>query len=178
MERTASFSRDRRYRYALGRRWGEGPTLTWVMLNPSMADHRRDDPTIRRCIRFSEVWGFDALRVVNLFALCSPEPQALLVADNLFGPRGERALREALRPSTGGSEASAVIAAWGNVHPRLAARAERVRALLPEGTWCLGITGRGEPRHPLYLRGDARPAELAALAATLSVFRAAPTMAA
>jgi len=172
MERTASFSRDRRYRYALGRRWGEGPTLTWVMLNPSMGDHRRDDPTIRRCIAFSQAWKFGGLRVVNLFALCSPEPRALLDADDLLGPRGERALREALGTSEGDRR---VIAAWGNVHPRLAARAERVRALLPAGTWCLGVTGRGEPRHPLYVRGDAQPSELAA---TLSVFRAAPTMAA
>lgn len=147
--------------------------LTWVMLNPSMADHRRDDPTIRRCIRFSQAWGFGGLRVVNLFALRSPEPRTLLEADDLLGPRGERALRAALRLAEEGGDA--VIAAWGNVHPRLAARAEVVRPLLPEGTWCLGVTGRGEPRHPLYVRGDAEPSELAA---TLSVFRAAPTMAA
>lgn len=178
MERTASFSRDRRYRYALGRRWGDGPTLTWVMLNPSMADHRRDDPTMRRCISFSKAWGFGGLRVVNLFALRSPEPRALLDAHDPLGPRGERTLREALRPSEGddlGDAGSTVIAAWGNVHPRLAARAEGVRAILPDRTWCLGITMRGEPRHPLYVRGDAEPSELAA---TLSVFRAAPTMAA
>ncbi|MCA9851707.1 MAG: DUF1643 domain-containing protein, partial [Dehalococcoidia bacterium] len=53
MKRSASFSRDRRYRYELGRRWGLGPAVTWVMLNPSTADATVDDPTIRRCIDFS-----------------------------------------------------------------------------------------------------------------------------
>lgn len=173
MERTASFSRDRRYRYALGRRWGDGPTLTWVMLNPSMADHRRDDPTIRRCIRFSQAWGFGGLRVVNLFALRSPRPGALLEAAGLLGSRGARALREALRSPD--HDGDAVIAAWGNVPLQLAPRADAVRAILPAGTWCLGVTMRGEPRHPLYVRADAEPSELAA---TLSVFRGAPTMAA
>ena len=165
MERTASFSRDRSYRYDLGRRWGEGPTLTWVMLNPSMADERQDDPTIRRCISFSLAWGFGALRVVNLFALRTPDPRALLEASDALGPRGERALRAALR------DADAVVAAWGNVHPPLAERASEVRRVLPTEAWCLGVTRRGEPRHPLYVAGGTEPV-------TLSVFGAAPTMAA
>ena len=165
IERAASFSRDRRYRYDLRRRWDEGPALTWVMLNPSMADERRDDPTIRRCIAFSRAWGFGALRVVNLFALRTPTPCALLEAADVLGPGGERALRSALR------SADAVVVAWGNVHPRLSGRAEEVRRLLPAEAMCLGVTGRGEPRHPLYVAGGTEPA-------TLSVFGAAPTMAA
>jgi len=28
--------------------------------------------------------------------------------------------------------------------------------LLPPGLWCWGLTGRGEPRHPLYLPRTAR----------------------
>lgn len=165
VQRTASFSRDRRYRYDLGRWWDEGATLTWVMLNPSMADARTDDPTIRRCMSFSQAWGFGALRVVNLFALRTPDPNALLEAADARGPRGSRALRLALR------DADAVVAAWGNVHPRLPGRATEVRRMLPADAWCLGVTGRGEPRHPLYVAGATQPA-------TLSVFGAAPTMAA
>ena len=165
VERSASFSRDRRYRYDLGRRWGEGATLTWVMLNPSLADERRDDPTIRRCTSFSQAWGFGALRVVNLFALRTPDPRALLGAGDALGPGGARSLRGALR------DADAVVAAWGNVHPRLSGRAEEVCRLLPAEAMCLGVTGRGEPRHPLYVAGGTTPS-------TLSVFIAAPTMAA
>lgn len=169
--RTASFSRDRRYRYTLGRRWGRGPSLTWVMLNPSTADHQRDDPTIRRCIAFSRAWGFDGLVVVNLFALRSPQPAVLLDAEDALGPMGGRVLRRVLRESAPGS----VVAAWGNVEPRLARRAEEVRAILPADALCLGLTDRGQPRHPLYVPGGRQPV---VLASTLSVFRGPPTMAA
>ena len=173
MRRTASFSRDGRYRYALGREWGEGPTLTWVMLNPSTADHRRDDPTIRRCMAFSRAWGFGGLRVVNLFALRATSPRALLDASDPIGPRGSRVLRESLGSAEG------VVAAWGNVHPRLVSRADAARPLLPHGAWCLGTTRRGEPLHPLYVRGGTEPVMLATpMAGTLSVLRPPPTMAA
>ena len=45
---TALFSPCGRFRYRLGRRWGEGPTVAFVLLNPSTADQLRDDPTVRR----------------------------------------------------------------------------------------------------------------------------------
>jgi len=41
----AAFSRDRRYRYRLWRRWDRSrPAIAFCMLNPSTADARRDDP--------------------------------------------------------------------------------------------------------------------------------------
>lgn len=172
IERTASYSRDRRYRYALGRRWGVGPVLTWVMLNPSTADHRRDDPTIRRCTGFARAWGFGGLRVVNLFALRTPDPRLLVAAEDPVGPGADRVLRRALRSS------DAVIAAWGNPPPPLRRRADEVRRWLPGGAWCLGLTARGEPRHPLYAAAGLEPRLLAPEGATLSVFGGPPTMAA
>jgi hypothetical protein len=42
VHRTALFSRDRRYRYRLGRRWGDGAAVCFVLLNPSPADERRE----------------------------------------------------------------------------------------------------------------------------------------
>lgn len=53
VERSAVVSPDGRYRYLLERRWGNGPAIVWVMLNPSMADATVDDPTIRRVVSFS-----------------------------------------------------------------------------------------------------------------------------
>ena len=169
MKRSASFSRDRRYRYELRRCWGDGQTLTWLMLNPSTADSGVEDPTIRRCIDFSRNWGFGSLCVVNLFALRTPEPSVLLGASDRLGPGGDRRLRAALR------EADEVIVAWGNVHPRLVRRAQAIASLLPSRAWCLGLTARGEPKHPLYVAGDTEPV---AFAEALSVFRATRTMAA
>lgn len=155
--RTASFSRDRQYRYRLRRQWDEGACVAWVMLNPSTADSTVDDPTLRRCIAFSRRWGYGALLVVNLFAFRASDPRALIGAADPVGPGADRALRDALR------EADAVIAAWGNGALADGAqrhRVRRVRQLLPTDALCLGLTGRGEPRHPLYVPADRLPSHL------------------
>ena len=68
METSAVLSPCRQYRYALWRKWADGPQVLFVMLNPSTADESVDDPTIRRCISFAKAWGFGSLSVGNLFA--------------------------------------------------------------------------------------------------------------
>jgi hypothetical protein len=75
--RTALFSRDRRFRYRLGRRWVEGAAVCFVLLNPSTADEMQDDATVRRCIAFAKAHGFDALEVVNLYAYIATDPADL-----------------------------------------------------------------------------------------------------
>ena len=64
-----------RYRYRLDRRWGDGRTMGFIMLNPSTADAENDDPTIRRCIGFAKREGCDAIAVVNLYALREGRPE-------------------------------------------------------------------------------------------------------
>ena len=78
MERRANFSRCRQYRYALWRQWGASADFVLIVgLNPSTADHRRDDPTIRRCIGFARDWGYSGLCVANLFAYRATYPAQL-----------------------------------------------------------------------------------------------------
>jgi len=57
--------------------------------------------------------------------------------------------------------AGRVVCGWG-CHGSLLGRAAAVRAagLLPAAALCFGLTRGGEPRHPLYLRGDACPLPL------------------
>ncbi len=151
MRRTATFDSTSQYRYRLGRFWNAAlPRVTFVMLNPSTADHRQDDPTIRRCIGFARDWGFGSLVVVNLFAFRTPSPARLARAPAPVGPDNDRALRRAR------GESALVVAAWGN-HGRLRDRDREVRALLDDRAVCLGMTKLGQPRHPLYVRRDARP---------------------
>jgi hypothetical protein len=144
----AKISEDGRYRYALLRRWGDGPFVTFVMLNPSTADAEVDDPTIRRCIGFAKRWGFDALHVVNLFALRATDPRELAKADDPIGPENDLYLmRHALAEGP-------MVAAWG-AHPMARERAKAFTDRMFVRWSALGTTADGYPRHPLYVRADA-----------------------
>ena len=146
----ATFSADRRYRYRLWREWDRSrAVVAFVMLNPSTADASRDDPTIRRCIGFARAWGFGGVEVANLFALRATDPRDLRGVPDPVGPRNARSLKAAL------AHASLVVVAWGADpfarHVRLPRALSSHRRLR-----CLGRTGAGAPRHPLYLRAGAR----------------------
>lgn len=65
------------YRYELRRWWGTGAPVAWLMLNPSTADAKQDDPTLRRIIGFSYRWGYGGLIVVNLYPFRSSNPADL-----------------------------------------------------------------------------------------------------
>src|SRR5438045_3510538 len=99
LRRAAAISACGRYRWWLRRSWhqgGNGRVLCFIMLNPSTADARTDDPTIRRCMGFARSWGFSTLDVRNLFAWRATEPTELLRTDDPIGGRcGDRALRHA-----------------------------------------------------------------------------------
>lgn len=156
----ATFSPCRRYRYSLSRDVDlpipsscleePGGTLTFIGLNPSTADETNDDPTIRRCIRFARDWGFDRLKMVNLYAFRATDPRDLWLADDPVGPENDHNLSLAF----GGSDK--IVAAWGaNARPdRLAQFAETFGGWQ---FWALGLTKDGAPRHPLYMRADSIP---------------------
>jgi hypothetical protein len=77
-ESSAVFSPCGRYRYRLVRRWDSAlPLLCLVMLNPSKANGRRNDPIVRRCIGFASSWGYGGIVVRNLYALVSTDPDEL-----------------------------------------------------------------------------------------------------
>lgn len=152
MERTATFSQDRLYRYSLVRRWGCGGACLFIGLNPSTADETQDDPTIRRCIRFAKDWGYDALVMANLFAFRATNPKHLKTANDPVGPDNDYHLGRLH------DDASLTIAAWG-AHGNFVHRADDVCQLLDK-LHCLGLTKSGEPRHPLYMPANTRPSVL------------------
>lgn len=139
------------YRYSLTRRWDDEPStaplVTWVLLNPSTADHEADDPTIRRVRGFTERMGYGGFKVVNLFALRSTSPKALRTHPDPFGPFNLDTLENvALRPQ------GPTVFAWG-AHGH--GTTERHLALIcwkgRKAPLCLGDpTKTGQPRHPLY----------------------------
>lgn len=150
--RDAVVSDDGQYRYLLTRIWGDPLNLvTWIMLNPSTADANIDDPTIRRCIGFARHWGYDGIRVANLYAYRATDPKALWATNHPVGWLNDLYLALALESAH--QYDTPVVAAWGaNAKPdRIAQFLELPNA---ERTQALGVTKDGQPRHPLYLRAD------------------------
>lgn len=152
---------DGPYRYSLMRRWTSifphpGECITWVMLNPSVADAREDDPTIRRVVALSNSWGYQEARIVNLFAFRATHPAVLLGhPGDIVGPENNDAIRRAV------AEARAVVCAWGAnaERPAFVARAQETLRVIhdarvePDGAppplFCLWKTDGGSPVHPL-----------------------------
>lgn len=138
------------YRYLLTREIDPllpGPRCLWVMLNPSTADAKQDDPTIRRCIGFARAWGCTAMTVVNLFALRATDPVELFAHRDPVGPENASHVVAQLGLHRGGI----IVAAWGAcpaAREALPLQQEVARA----GARCLGTTKDGSPRHPLYVR--------------------------
>jgi hypothetical protein len=147
----AVFSRDRRYRYLLGRMWEHRPTstvLVFGMLNPSTAGAFSNDPTVTKCRGFAWRNGAGGLIVCNAAAFITPYPAELATVDDPIGPHNERMIRWA-----GEAPRMRGVAAWGGVTPVLKRRLERSFSFLLDGPlcWCFGYTESGEPRHPLML---------------------------
>lgn len=142
---SAKFSPDRRHRFQLARTWGSGGIVLFVMLNPSLADDRRLDPTVRRCMGYAKIWGYGTLLVGNLYSLVSPYPEDLVNHPEPVHPDTDINLVEMAR------RADRVVVAWGT-QPFLSLRAYNVTKLLSRerDLYCLGRTKDGWPRHPLY----------------------------
>lgn len=149
MYAAATFSPDGRYRYQLARRWAPGPRVCFVMLNPSTADAECDDPTIRRCIGFARAWGYSSVVVVNLFGLRSTQPSELLKVSlaERIGPENDEWILSAHATS------DRTVAAWGD-HRAIGQRDRDVMRLLGAELYCIAMTKRGRPRHPLYLKSS------------------------
>ena len=150
-ESNARLSACGRYRYQLSRKWGSGSIACFVMLNPSTADASEDDPTIRRCKNFAKRENCGGLVVANLYAHRATDPAMLIDDEEHIGPGNDVMIRDAILAAehTDGP----VIAAWG-AHPIATKRAKWVSTFAEFK--CLGKTAKGAPRHPLYLRKDAK----------------------
>ena len=158
MRRFAVFSADGQYRYSLTRFLdaGPGPTATFIMLNPSTADDRQEDPTIRKCLGFCRLWGCSVLHVVNLFAVRATTPTDMKHAADPVGPDNLHYLTTGIEHATrtiGGMSRGLVVCAWG-VHGAYRDQDQTVlRWLDGQGVQAvaLGHTKEGHPKHPLYV---------------------------
>lgn len=162
----AVFSECRTFRYSLVRRWADGPTATFVMLNPSTADEKSNDPTVAKCVKFAQSWRYKQavglfgdsskppefrpygrLVVVNIFAWRATDPEELYRVPDPVGPANDSAIIEACLRS------ELVVCAWGR-HGALRDRGLEVFNMLSTlnvGPFCLRQNKDGSPEHPLYV---------------------------
>ena len=151
---SAVISPDEIYRYTLERCWRiQGPTLCLAMLNPSKADARLNDPTIRRGIGLAQRWGYGGIVVINLFAYRATDPKEMKLAVDPVGPENDRYILEVLqRPGLG------LLVAWG-AHGGYLDRDTKMMELIKHSgqeAYHLGLTKEGYPRHPLYVPSNVR----------------------
>lgn len=158
---SALLSADREYRYYLHRVWDDSkPRLCWVMLNPSTADERENDATIRVCMGRASLTGYGGIVVVNLFALRSTDPKALydLFRDPVDAP-GERGRNDEVIRAVVQRDGTDVICAWGK-HGAHLKRGVAIHGKLQEWgavTRALRLNKDGSPAHPLRISYTTTP---------------------
>ena len=143
--RAAEISYDREERFSLSRIWDQKkPKLLYIMLNPSIADDKRDDPTIKRLIFFTKKFRYGGFYVTNLFTQITPYPKELNM-DNLSKKNNLKIINDLIKKS------DSIVYAWGNL-------VSEPRDLLEiiDSPLCFGKNLNGTPKHPLYLPSNSK----------------------
>ena len=145
MLREAKFSNDNKERYSLKREWDKSKNkILYIMLNPSLADEKKDDPTIRRLISFTKKFNYGGFLVGNIFTKITPNPKEIDTSTGI----SDKNLEELLKLI---NEVDQVVYAWGNTIEEPDTIKEQV--LKPK---CFGKNFNGTPKHPLYLPSSSK----------------------
>jgi len=149
LENDAVISECGQYRYLLRRTWDHAkPRALLIMLNPSTADARKDDATIRSCVRLLSGLGYGSMEVVNLFAFRATKPDELAKQADPIGPKNLDVIEAAI------GRCDVAICAWGAYPPARQHAAEPLNAIRSRrpAVYCFGKTQAGAPKHPLYIK--------------------------
>lgn len=155
MEKSAVISDCQQYRYQLKRQWDAKKDLVlFIGLNPSIADAKIDDPTIRRCIGFSERENYGGFIMANLFAYRATSPNDMKNYNTPIGNLNNYWLEQSIK------DCKWVIVCWGT-HGSHQERHIAVNELLRNHLdtvpiLCFGKTKSGQPKHPLYLSSNCK----------------------
>ena len=145
MIREAKFCEAKKNRYFLKREWDSSKgLLLYIMLNPSMADDKNDDPTIRRLINFTKKFNYGGFLVGNIFTKITPNPKEV---DKSRGMTNKN-FKELLKLI---NKVDEVVYAWGNSTDEPKELKDLVKS--PK---CFGKNFNGTPKHPLYLPSNSK----------------------
>lgn len=140
MIREAEFSIDKKERYSLKREWDKSKNkILYIMLNPSFADDKDDDPTIRRLINFTKKFNSGGFLVGNIFTTITPNPKELDKSKGMSDKNFEELIKLI-------NKVDQIVYAWGSSieEPQLLKKL----VLSPK---CFGKNVNGTPKHPLYV---------------------------
>ena len=140
MIREAKFCNTKKNRYFLKREWDNSKgLLLYLMLNPSVADEKKDDPTIRRLISFTKKFNYGGFLVGNIFTTITPNPKEIDRSKGI----SDKNFKELFKLI---NKVDQIVYAWGNTveEPQLL----KELVLKPK---CFGKNLNGTPKHPLYL---------------------------
>ena len=143
--RKVKLSLDKKHRLMLSRHWNlKNPSLLYIMFNPSIADDKIDDPTVRRLISLSRTHNYGGFYVVNLYTYITPNPK---IIDTSVGIKKNNF--KIIKNLT--NKVDDIVYAWGNsiVEP------SELRNLITSPL-CFGKNTNGSPKHPLYLSSKSK----------------------
>jgi hypothetical protein len=148
MKTDAYFSTDRKHRYWLIRVWDDSlPIVANIGVNPSTADARENDQTIRKDIGFAERLGYGGLLKLNVGALRATDPRKWRKGWDRIGAENTAAHLVAYAQHF---KAEKTIAAWGRNGHYAIGQCESIIREFGE-LWCFGKNPDGSPRHTLML---------------------------
>jgi hypothetical protein len=183
IEGDATFARNRTLRLQLRRWWVERPKrwAAWLLLNPSHASAKRDDPTMGRVIYFTRAWGYDGCIVVNAYPFITSDPREMWAWSRWQDNGPDWYARDDMQSNLAeieevGRRSCLRVVAFG-AQPILHDEGWIEQCLerfeqpfdYPDSGWafderlmCLGVTKDGQPIHPLArgknrVSDDARP---------------------
>jgi hypothetical protein len=148
------------YRWWLFRCWDlKLPLVIWIMMNPSTADHTKNDPTILKVIRYSTRWGYGAVLVLNIYAFRSSKPENLpqVLADSV-GFSNDWWIKTLFTFAK--KRKVPVICAWGVKHGDRGRQVREIAKGLKLKLSCLEVSLNGEPKHPRFLPEGLNPSRL------------------
>jgi hypothetical protein len=117
--------------------------ILFILLNPSNADHKNDDKTVKKLIGFTKMFEFGGFYLGNLYSLITttPSPEKF-INDEAKNINHIKIMKKKCKK---------VVVGWGNLgaYPNWLVD----KTIKP---MCLGINKNGTPKHPLYLSFDTR----------------------
>ena len=131
--------KNKQNRYQLWRIWNkEKPLILFILLNPSNADEKNDDKTVKKLIGFTKIFEYGGFYLGNLYSLTNSTPSpAKFICDEARNIKHIEIMKKKCKQ---------VVVGWGKLgkYPNWLID-KRMKPM------CFGVNKNGTPKHPLYL---------------------------